>query len=146
MPTIRNPEDLSSLQSRFTRLTPASPAAWGKFTAPAMICHRGDSLRVALGEVQSPFVGTWLTRTIGKWLVINTPVRPPREKIETAPEMLLTAPASWPADQDRSRELLERASVMTTGSVHPGFGRLTPDQWGRLIWKHWDHHLRQFGV
>ena len=89
MPTIRNPADLTSLKSRFTRLTPASQAAWGKFTASAMICHLGDSLRVALGEVRSPFVGSFLTRTVGKWLVINTPVRPPPGKIETAWEMLM---------------------------------------------------------
>jgi hypothetical protein len=30
--------------------------------------------------------------------------------------------------------------------VHPMFGKMTADQWGRSMWKHLDHHLRQFGV
>ena len=29
---------------------------------------------------------------------------------------------------------------------HPVFGNFTPDQWGKLQYKHLDHHLRQFGV
>lgn len=29
---------------------------------------------------------------------------------------------------------------------HVFFGRLTGDEWGRLMHKHLDHHLRQFGV
>jgi hypothetical protein len=29
---------------------------------------------------------------------------------------------------------------------HPMFGTFTPDQWGMSMYKHIDHHLRQFGV
>jgi len=29
---------------------------------------------------------------------------------------------------------------------HSFFGKLTPDEWGILQWKHFDHHLRQFGA
>jgi hypothetical protein len=29
---------------------------------------------------------------------------------------------------------------------HPIFGNFTPEQWGKLEYKHLDHHLRQFGV
>lgn len=30
-------------------------------------------------------------------------------------------------------------------TIHPFFGRMTPEQTGRLAYKHTDHHLRQFG-
>lgn len=33
-----------------------------------------------------------------------------------------------------------------TRNPHPFFGTLTPEQWGKGIYKHLDHHLRQFGV
>lgn len=26
------------------------------------------------------------------------------------------------------------------------FGNLTPEEWAIVQWKHFDHHLRQFGV
>lgn len=29
---------------------------------------------------------------------------------------------------------------------HPFFGHFTTDQWGKMQYKHLDHHLRQFGV
>ena len=29
---------------------------------------------------------------------------------------------------------------------HPFFGKLTPEQWGKGIYKHLDHHLKQFDV
>ena len=32
------------------------------------------------------------------------------------------------------------------GRVHSFFGRLTGGEWGVIMWKHLDHHLRQFGV
>jgi Protein of unknown function (DUF1569) len=33
-------------------------------------------------------------------------------------------------------------------TTHPlsFFGRLTPEEWATLMYKHLDHHLRQFGV
>lgn len=29
---------------------------------------------------------------------------------------------------------------------HPIFGAMNKDEWGRIIYKHLDHHLKQFGV
>lgn len=31
-------------------------------------------------------------------------------------------------------------------SPHPFFGPLNTAEWGKVIWNHLDHHLRQFGV
>ena len=33
-----------------------------------------------------------------------------------------------------------------TTHPHAFFGRLTPVEWAVLMYKHLDHHLRQFGV
>lgn len=33
-----------------------------------------------------------------------------------------------------------------TTHPHTFFGRLTPEEWATLMYKHLDHHLRQFGV
>jgi hypothetical protein len=29
---------------------------------------------------------------------------------------------------------------------HPIFGKLTKEQWSKATWKHFDHHLKQFGA
>jgi LPS sulfotransferase NodH len=55
-------------------------------------------------------------------------------------------------DQERERivVLMDRftAAGRTGCTTHPHsfFGRITPDEWAILMYKHLDHHLRQFGV
>jgi hypothetical protein len=36
--------------------------------------------------------------------------------------------------------------TMNPAQAHSFFGRLTPEEWATLMYKHLDHHLRQFGA
>lgn len=38
------------------------------------------------------------------------------------------------------------AVFRSLGAVHPSFGRMRPKDWDVLQYRHFDHHLRQFGV
>jgi hypothetical protein len=40
--------------------------------------------------------------------------------------------------------MLAHAHFSDPGLVHPFFGRMTPEQIGYMLYKHTDHHLRQF--
>jgi hypothetical protein len=111
-----------------------------------MLCHVADSLRVALGDVPARPVHTLAMGTLLKFLVVTTGLQPPRGKIQTAPEMLTSRPAAWAADLAACVELAERVGAGSARAVHPMFGPLTPEQWGRLGWKHLNHHLVQFGA
>ncbi len=119
---------------------------WGTMTAPQMICHLGDQLRVALGDVESRDRSRPLTRTLLKWLVIHLPTPTPKGKIKTVAEMQSTRPATWDDDLRTVEELVERLAVAESPAPHPVFGPLSDSQWGTLTAKHLDHHLRQFGV
>jgi hypothetical protein len=33
-----------------------------------------------------------------------------------------------------------------TSNPHPFFGKMNTDEWNALMFKHLDHHLRQFGA
>jgi hypothetical protein len=111
-----------------------------------MVCHLSDQLRVALGDLPARPRGSLLSRTLFRWLIIHTRVQAPPGKVKTLPEMLTTAPGEWPADLTRCESLLERVATATILSPHPAFGALARTEWGVLTWKHFDHHLRQFGV
>jgi len=139
-------DDLELLLERLERLRPDARPAWGTLDAPRMLCHLGDSLRVALGELPTVPRHSWLSRTLGRFVVIHTGFKPPRAKVKTAPEMLTSKPASWQADLDVCKQLAARVGSGAASAEHPGFGPLTPQEWGQLSWKHMDHHLRQFGV
>ena len=144
--SLMKAEDLELLLARLARLRPDTKAAWGKLDAPRMLCHLGDSLRVALGELPAVPRHSWLTRTLGKLVVVHTGFQPPPGKVQTAPEMLTSKPASWEADLDACRRLAARVGSGAASGEHPSFGPLTPEEWGKLCWKHMSYHLRQFGV
>jgi hypothetical protein len=63
----------------------------------------------------------------------------------TAPEMLTSGPGDWDTDLAHVERRIQVVGSGAADAVHPYFGPLTPGDWGRLCWKHLDHHLRQFG-
>jgi hypothetical protein len=144
--TLLNDADRTQLLQRLRQVRPDAAPAWGTLTAPRMLCHLADQLRVALGDIPSKPVHTFASRTLLKHLVVNTGFQPPRGKIQTAPEMLVSQPAAWEADLAACVVLAERVGTGAARAVHPMFGPLSPEQWGRLCWKHMHHHLVQFGV
>ena len=144
--TLLNANDRSAILRRLREVRPDARPAWGGLDAPRMLCHVADQLRVALGDLPAKPVHSLLSRTLLKFLVVSTAMAPPRGKIRTAPEMLTSSPGAWEADQQTCADLVERVGTGVARAVHPTFGPLTPEEWGRLCWKHLDHHLVQFGV
>ena len=145
MPNLINSADREALLQRLRQLQPSSQPRWGTLDAPRMVCHLADSLRVGLGDLPAKRVDTLFRRTVFKWLVVYSPVPAPPGKVQTAPEMLTTRPTTWAQDVAELERLLGRVASAPPAAAHPFFGPLTHDGWGRLAWKHVDHHLRQFG-
>lgn len=144
--TLLNETDRAQLLERLRRVPPDAKPLWGRLDAPRMLCHTADVMRIALGDLPSRPTHSFMSRTIGKFMVVNTGLQAPRGKIETAPEMMTSEPNSWDADLAACAELAERVGRGSARSVHPAFGPLSPDEWGRMCWKHLNHHLVQFGV
>jgi hypothetical protein len=44
------------------------------------------------------------------------------------------------------KQFFEGGPTKCTTNPHSFFGQLTPEEWAIAQWKHFDHHLRQFGV
>jgi hypothetical protein len=144
--TFLNDQDRALILQRLQRVRPDARPAWGTLDAPRMLCHVADQMRVALGDAPCRPVHSFATRTLLKFLVIHTGFQPPRGEIRTAPEMLASQPSSWDADLAACLALAERVARGTAQAVHPMFGPLSPEEWGKLCWKHLNHHLVQFGV
>jgi hypothetical protein len=146
MPTLLDPTARAVVVQRLRSVSESSERRWGTMTAPQMLCHIADQLRVALGEIPARDRSTLLLRTLFKWLIVETPLRFPPGKAKTVREMLTSRPADWAEDMAACEGLIERVGMGGAVAVHPAFGPLSPRQWGRLCWKHLDHHLRQFGA
>jgi hypothetical protein len=144
--TLLSNDDRSVILQRLQCARPDAKPAWGSLNAPRMLCHVADQMRVALGDIPARPTHNFASRTLVKFIVINTGFEPPRGKIKTAPEMLTSKPTAWEADLAACVDLAERVGCGTASAVHPAFGPLSPQEWGRLCWKHLNHHLVQFGM
>jgi hypothetical protein len=48
--------------------------------------------------------------------------------------------------KERVRQFHEGGESQCTSHPHPFFGKITPLEWSTGMYKHLDHHLKQFGV
>jgi len=54
MRTIQNPRHRKDLFDRLARLDPAQPPLWGRLTAPKMLAHLCDQMRMPYNDNPSP--------------------------------------------------------------------------------------------
>lgn len=134
------------IEHRLDNLTANSQARWGKFTAPQMVCHLIEALRMGLGDLKVPSRNTPFKRFPLKQFIIY--VAPFPKGAPTAPQLLAREPQEWNGEVTQLKELLRRFAGGSFKSFpeHPAFGKLSRRAWGTLVYKHMDHHLRQFGV
>jgi hypothetical protein len=149
MNSLFNPGDRDALARRLAELEPDAPRRWGRMDPAQMLRHCAIALGDALGDrpVKQAFLGRLVTPLIRGQVFGDKPFR---RGAPTDPLYVVRDPRDFEAERSRLATLIDRVvqrgAVRTDGMVHPFFGRLSGDQWGRLIYKHFDHHLRQFGV
>ncbi len=150
MPSAFDNETATELLDRIDQLRPDSPSAWGTMSAPQMVCHLTDAMKVTLGEIPAEFRPGPLASRFVRWLIVSVlPIPPGRAK--TLPAFITSRPDDWAQDvtmlKDKFGEVVARGrSANPSWAIHPAFGAMSTKQWGLLTAKHMDHHLRQFGV
>ena len=146
--TVFDDEARAALVARVMRVQTGMKPQWGQFNAVKMLRHVGAGVEMALGELKVPPRPGPLRNAFVRWLVIDSPMPLPKGA-PTAQELLTQPTAGVEEEQVRLCAALERLVARGKASAwveHPAFGQLDGRQWGKLIWKHVDHHLRQFGV
>ena len=141
---------VKEVKERIALLRPDSPRLWGKMSAPQMVAHCAAGLELALGDKNPPrmFVG----RLMG-WIVKPMALKdgePMRRNSPTMPELIVRDERDLAAERERLLGLIDRFAAAgpagCTKHPHSFFGPLTPQEWAILMYKHLDHHLRQFGT
>jgi hypothetical protein len=148
MPTFWDRSTREDLCRRIDRLTPDSRARWGKFTAAQMVAHLNDAMRMAAGELNVAPKNLPIRYFPLKQLILY--VLPFPKSAPTAPELLARCDvADLRAEQAEFSRIAERAASKAPSDrwpAHPAFGPLSHKAWGKLVFKHTEHHLKQFGV
>ena len=116
-------------------------------SAPQMVCHLAESLKMALGDLPVASKNVPIRYPPLKQFIVY--LAPFPKNVPTAPELLARSPREWSADVADLQSLLNRFAARGAGSAwpeHPAFGKLSGRAWGVLVYRHMDHHLRQFGA
>jgi hypothetical protein len=149
MRSLFTPADREALSHRLAALEPTAQRHWGRMEPAQMLRHCALAMGDPLGErsVKQAFLGKLVTPFIRGAVFGDKPFR---RNSPTDPAFVVSDPSDFEAERSRLATLLDqvvqRGPVKTEGRVHPFFGRLSGAEWGTLIYKHIDHHLRQFGV
>jgi len=147
MLTIWDPRCREDLLTRYEQLTPDKRPTWGQMTCAQMIAHVVDPLKAAMGEKAvepkpGPFRNPILRHMIIYWL-------PWPRGAPTAPEFVHTDDPDFKASLALLRVTVEEFAAggeHEHREPHPAFGNLSHKAWGRLTYRHLEHHLRQFGA
>ncbi len=146
--TVFDSEDRKELLARLHRLSPDRPRRWGRMTAPQMLAHLGDQMRLTLREHDAaPIPGPYRNPIVRHVVIYWLPW--PQGRIQSPPEGFTTAPTTWASDLAALEERVERLAAQgPEGSWpdHPMFGHMSGRDWGVFCYRHFDHHLRQFDV
>jgi hypothetical protein len=139
------------LKDRLERLTPDSPRLWGKMNAAQAVAHCALAFDVASGD-QTPGRGGLGVRIVGRLVkpLVFKDDAPIRRNAPTSPTLVVSDERDLARERARLRAAIDRFAVAglagCTSHPHFFFGKLTPEQWAILAYKHVDHHLRQFGA
>ena len=120
---------------------------WGKMDAAQMVWHCQIPLEVGIKNKLPKTKGNLLIRLFFKKSLYND--KPWRKNLPTIPRAVATEAKDFDKEYKKLLELIHTFHGLNsreTWNPHPMFGRLTADQWGKLEYKHLDHHLRQFGL
>lgn len=153
MKDLFDPTLVEGIKQRIMRLHSESERQWGNMTLAQALAHCTSGVQMAMGEI-NPKRASFPASIIGsiiKPLVFGDD-KPLRRNSPSSPALFPADPAQCDLERERAQLIAAIDSFATKGAAccsqhpHPFFGPLKPQQWAILMYKHIDHHLRQFGV
>ena len=149
MKSLYNNETEQEILNRFNTLTPTSGRQWGKMEVDQMLAHCSATLEVATGEKNPPriFIGRILAPLFKSTVLGDKPFS---KNGPTDKSFIITDRRNFSIERERLAELIKQFSEGGTGkcTTHPHsfLGKITAEEWGTLMYKHLDHHLKQFSA
>ena len=153
MKDLFDPILVEETKQRILQLSSDSEPHWGTMAVAQTLAHCTSGLEMAMGAIhakRAPFPANLIGALI-KPLVFRDD-KPIRRNSPSSPELFSSGSTKCEFLSERSRLIAAIESFATQGPMgcslhpHPFFGPLNPQQWAILMYKHLDHHLRQFGV
>ncbi len=141
-------QTVEEVVSRIDKLQPAAVRQWGKMDVAQMMAHCSAGLDMASGRLNPP--RALIGRLFGPFArPILTNEKPFSRNSPTDARLVVSDQRDFLREQEQLKQKLrqfhEGGEALCTQHPHPFFGPLTAQEWSRGMYKHLDHHLRQFG-
>lgn len=141
-----DPAAKKEIIDRINKLSPASQGQWGKMDVAQMLAHLQMPMGIAIGDHYikgHPIMKLFMP--LFKRMLWDE--KPYKHDLPTDKSFKMADEKDFEKEKAKLLEMTSRFTEenMVT-EVHPVFGRMTKEQWGKATWKHFDHHLSQFGV
>jgi hypothetical protein len=142
-------EAVDEVIARINTLQAATPRQWGKMDVAQMLAHCSAALDMASGRLNPPRI--FIGRVLGPFVKpIYTNEKPLSRNSPTDPQLVVSDQRDFLREQERLKfsvgQFYDAGEAQCTRHPHPFFGPLNPQDWSRGMYKHLDHHLRQFGA
>ena len=149
MKSLFNKPEANEILTRISKLTPSLERQWGKMTPDQMLAHCRLSFLTAMDEMKAP--RTLMGKVIGRFFKqIAIGDKEFQKNSPTHKLFIVTDKKNFEAEKEllhsTVKKFAEGGEIKVTHEPHAFFGNLTPAEWGILMYKHMDHHLRQFGA
>ncbi|MBB6110550.1 DUF1569 domain-containing protein [Mucilaginibacter lappiensis] len=147
MKSIFDQETRDELINRVNSLNIDSKAQWGKMNVYQMVkhCTLWEDMMQGRQKYKRPFI----SHLFGK-IALRSVMKdesPLRRNTPTLPELRISGDGDmFPERTKWISKIQDYAHFSDPGLIHPFFGTMTEEQIGYMVYKHVDHHLRQFGA
>jgi hypothetical protein len=149
MKTLYDAAVVDEQKARLARFGPESERLWGKMSAGQMLAHCSIAMESAVGDCRPPrmLIGRLLGGLVKSGFTSEKPLN---KNGPTAKNLIVADVRDLAVERERFLQLMDRFAAAgpdgCTDHPHVFFGKLTAEEWGKGMYKHLDHHLRQFGV
>ena len=149
MKNLFEADSVNEICSRIDGLQPAAQRQWGKMDAAQMMAHCSAAMEMASGKINPPRL--LIGRVLGPiFKSIYTNEKPFSQNKPPDKALVVADPRDFQREQEKLkacvRQFHDGGEAKCTRHPHPFFGALSPQDWARGMYKHLDHHLRQFGA
>lgn len=135
------------ITNRISKLEATTNPEWGKMGVGQMLFHCQMPLNIILEKETYGVKPNWLVNLLFKKSMYSDKLW--RKNLPTAPGFRITDTKDFETEKQVITNLIDELHghrEREDWQPHPAFGKLTKEQWGKMQYKHLDHHLRQFGV
>lgn len=132
------------LISRINSLSENSTPQWGKMTVSQMLkhCTQWDDMAFGKELHKQSFIGKLFGKMALKNMLKDEPIK---RNLPTVPSFKIKEHPDFNEEKKKwLASLGQYEHFANEDFIHPFFGAMTKENTGYIVYKHADHHLRQF--